>query len=152
MVSDKSIQERHFPTTTCFGCGPANPSGMHVRSYRAHDDTVVGSFTPSPDHNNGLGLVHGGVISTVLDCHSGAVVFQAAIDRGWISEHSLVVPFVTARFHVSFLRPTPLGPSVDLWAQIEQLTEQQAITNAELRFDGKTRVSMRSIWKRLNPR
>ena len=66
-----SIQERLVPELTCFGCGPANERGLRLRSHPS-DDGVVATFTPWPEHDNGLGYLNGGIISTVLDCHSAA--------------------------------------------------------------------------------
>ena len=77
-----SIQERLFPTLRCFGCGPANPKGLRLRSYPA-EGSVVAVFTPWPEHDNGLGYLNGGIIATVLDCHSAAVVLLEAERHNW---------------------------------------------------------------------
>ena len=76
-VTGASIQERLYPDATCFGCGLANPKGLHLRSY-AQDDVVVATFMPWPEHDNGLGYLNGGIIATLLDCHSGAAVLHEA--------------------------------------------------------------------------
>ncbi|WP_394824609.1 PaaI family thioesterase [Pendulispora albinea] len=151
-MSDQSIQERLFPTLTCFGCGPANPKGFHLRSYGAEDDTVIGAFWPGPEHDNGFGFLNGGIISTVLDCHTAAAVVQGSVDHGFRALDGAPLPFITAGFDVRFLRPTPLGPKVDLWAKVESIAEQEAIVIGELRCDGKVRASMRAVWKRFRPR
>ena len=62
-VTGASIQERLYPDATCFGCGLANPKGLHLRSY-AQDDVVVATFMPWPEHDNGLGYLNGGIIAT----------------------------------------------------------------------------------------
>jgi hypothetical protein len=72
-----SIQESLYPDLTCFGCGHANPDGFHLRSYRDGDRTVA-TFTPRPEHDNGFGFLSGGIITTVLDCHTAAVVMWEA--------------------------------------------------------------------------
>ncbi len=64
-----SIQERLYPTLTCFGCGHTNPKGLKLRSYLA-GKAVVATFVPFPEHDNGVGYLNGGIISTVLDCHN----------------------------------------------------------------------------------
>lgn len=68
-----SIQETLYPDLTCFGCGHANHAGLQLRSYRDADRTIA-SVTPGPGHDNGFGFVNGGILSTLLDCHTGAVV------------------------------------------------------------------------------
>jgi acyl-coenzyme A thioesterase PaaI-like protein len=137
---------------TCFGCGPANPKGVHLRSYGAEEGVVIASFTPWPEHDNGFGFVNGGIISTLLDCHTAALVVQASVDRGWQGPNGGTVAFLTAGIDVRFLRPTPLGPSVDLWAKAESLTESECIVLGELRYDGKVRATVRATWKRFRPR
>ena len=52
--SEMSIQESLFPDLTCYGCGHANPDGVHLRSYLDGDRTVA-TFTPRPEHDNGFG-------------------------------------------------------------------------------------------------
>ena len=55
------VQDDH----NCFACGPANPSGLHMRFY-ADEDSVV-SWLTVPEHLRGWStLVHGGIISTIL--------------------------------------------------------------------------------------
>ena len=45
-----SLQERYAPQGRCFGCGPANPDGLHIRSFPSAEDpaTVVAEWTPEP--------------------------------------------------------------------------------------------------------
>ena len=51
---------------TCFGCGPANPRGLRLKSY-VGDGCVTATFMPWPEHDNGLGFLNGGIIATLLD-------------------------------------------------------------------------------------
>jgi acyl-coenzyme A thioesterase PaaI-like protein len=146
-----SIQKTLYPELTCFGCGQRNAAGLHLESFVA-EDGVVATFTPRPEHDNGLGYVNGGIISTVLDCHTAAVVMKEAFDRGWRGPDDAALSFVTAGFDVRFLRPTPLGPPVDLWARAETIGQDEMVVLAELRHGGKVRVTMRATWKRWRPR
>jgi acyl-coenzyme A thioesterase PaaI-like protein len=50
----------------CFVCGPDNPIGLRVR-FRLEDDVCVGEFTPRDEHMGYRGLVHGGIMFTLLD-------------------------------------------------------------------------------------
>ena len=77
-----SIQERLYPSVPCFGCGPNNPKGLQLRSYPG-DGVVTAAFMPWPEHDNGFGYLNGGIISTVLDCHSAAAVMIEAERQGW---------------------------------------------------------------------
>ncbi len=135
----------------CFGCGPANPAGLHLRSYAAAGG-VMATFVPRPEHDNGLGFVNGGILSTVLDCHTAAVVVTEAEQRGLHDASRAALPYVTAAFDVRFLRPTPLGPPLELWASAETITEAEMLVLGEVRHDGKVRVTIRATWKRWKPR
>jgi acyl-coenzyme A thioesterase PaaI-like protein len=152
MMNDgMSIQETLYPELTCFGCGPANPQGFHLRSYR-HGDLTVADFTPGPEHDNGFGFVNGGIISTVLDCHGAAVVMWEAARRGLSAAPGAPVPFVTAGFEVRFLRPTPLGRAVRLTASPVDVEEAEMVVRSELEVDDKVRAVMTATWRRFRPR
>jgi len=146
-----SIQESLYPGLTCFGCGHSNPDGFHLRSYMEGQVTVA-TFTPRPEHDNGFGFLNGGIISTVLDCHTAAVVMWEADRRGWTADEGAPVPFITAGFDVRFLRPTPLGPSLSLRAEPSEISESAIVVSAELVSDGKVRATMVANWLRFHPR
>jgi acyl-coenzyme A thioesterase PaaI-like protein len=150
-VTPRSIQETLYPDLTCFGCGHANPDGFHLRSYREHDVTVA-TFTPRAEHDNGFGFLNGGIISTVLDCHTAAVVLWEADRHGWKADDGAPVPFITAGFDVRFLRPTPLGPPLSLRAEPVEVSASSIVVSAELVHAGKVRATMRANWLRFHPR
>jgi acyl-coenzyme A thioesterase PaaI-like protein len=151
MRDELSIQETLYPEVTCFGCGHANPDGLHLRSY-ADGDLVVAEFTPWPQHDNGTGFVNGGIITTVLDCHGAAAVMREAARHGWKAAPGAMLPFITAGFDVRFRRPTPLGPSVRLVASPERVDEKEIVVHSELRYEEKVRAEMTATWRRFVPR
>ena len=68
-MSDKSIQETYAPNLACFGCGPKNEKGLHIRSFPAGDgENVVAEFNPRLITKH-LRELSGGIVGTVLDCH-----------------------------------------------------------------------------------
>ena len=150
-MDDLCIQELLYPDLTCFGCGHANPDGFHLRSYRDGEVTVA-EFTSRPEHDNGFGFLNGGIISTVLDCHTAAVVMWEASQRGWDADPGAPVPFITAGIELKFLRPTPLAAPVQLSARAERVSEQAIIVRAELAAGGKPRAEMTATWLRFHPR
>lgn len=54
------------PGQPCFGCSPDNPAGFHLR-FVAEGDDVVTRMVPEKHHQGPLGLMHGGLISTLAD-------------------------------------------------------------------------------------
>ena len=146
-----SVQERLFPDLPCFGCGHANPKGLRLRSYEA-ETGVTAEFTPWPEHDNGLGYLNGGIISTVLDCHSAAAGVLEAERRGWPALPGAALPYVTAGLDVRFLRPTPLLGASTLTAVVVEASEAQMTVEVALHRDGKVRAEAVAVWKRWRPR
>src|SRR5919112_1693310 len=84
----------------CFGCGDDNPIGLHLR-FAADGDGVKASFTPGPNHQGFGGIVHGGIISSILD---EAMAWATAHAGFWA---------MTGDMRVRFRRPLNIGePSV----------------------------------------
>ena len=152
MPERQSVQDRFFPTFTCFGCGPANAAGLRLRSYPGEGGLVTAQFMPWPEHDNGLGYLNGGIIATVLDCHSAAAVFSEAARRGWVGEDGLPLPYVTAGLDVRFLRPAPLAGPLLLTGSVTAAAEGEMTAAVELSAEGKVRATGVAVWKRFRPR
>lgn len=150
-MSDISIQDRLFPQAACFGCGPSNPKGLQLKSH-ARDGAFVATFRPWPEHDNGVGFLNGGIISTVLDCHSASAVMHEAAEQGWLPLPGAALSHVTARLDVRFLRPAPLDEPVELRAVLTSVSEAEMTCSVELVFDGKPRATADATWKRWRPR
>jgi acyl-coenzyme A thioesterase PaaI-like protein len=146
-----SLQQRYFPDLPCFGCGPANERGLRLRSY-PDGDVVVAAFTPWPEHDNGLGFLNGGIIATLLDCHSAAAVTHEAYQRGWPALPGAPLPYVTAGLDLRYLRPSPLDQPVRLVGRVVAAAEDQMSAEVQLEWDGKTRAVATALWKRWRPR
>jgi acyl-coenzyme A thioesterase PaaI-like protein len=151
-----SIQERLYPGLTCFGCGPANPRGLHLRSF-PDGEVVRAEFRPWPEHDNGFGFVNGGIIATVLDCHSGAAVYHATSAAGPDAGDDpatgkVPAPYVTAGLDVRYLRPSPLDEPLDLVAAIAAATPDQITVEVELAARGRTCAAASALWRRWRPR
>jgi acyl-coenzyme A thioesterase PaaI-like protein len=147
----RSIQERLYPDLTCFGCGHKNTAGLRLRSYPG-DGVVTASFLPWPEHDNGIGYLNGGIISTLLDCHSAAAVVLEAERRTWTPLPGALLAYVTAGLDVRFLRPAPLTEPVDLVGRITEAGEDEMTAAVELLWDGKPRATAVAHWKRWRPR
>ncbi|MBE7189403.1 PaaI family thioesterase [Jatrophihabitans endophyticus] len=145
-----SIQDRFWPQLTCFGCGPANPRGLHIKSFEDADAGVRAKFTPWPEHDNGLGYLNGGIIATLLDCHSAAAVIVESNRLGLAPDGTL--QYVTAGLDVRYLRPTPRDEQLEIVAHVTEPGEGQMTVAAELVWDGKPRAAATAVWKRWRPR
>jgi len=117
-VDLQSLQLRYAPEGHCFGCGPKNPDGLRIRSYDAGDGTVVTTWQPRQEHEAFDGFVNGGILGTLIDCHSNWTAINALLAK---SGASAAPSTVTAEYSVQFLKPTPsdqplrlIGRAVDV--------------------------------------
>jgi acyl-coenzyme A thioesterase PaaI-like protein len=150
-VTVPSTQERLFPEMRCFGCDPANERGLRLRSFPGAE-AVTAEFLPWPEQDNGLGYLNGGIISTLLDCHSAAAVMHEADRRGWGALPGAALSYVTAGLDVRYLRPAPLGEPVSLVAVVTEAGESEMTADVQLVWEGKPRATARALWKRWRPR
>jgi acyl-coenzyme A thioesterase PaaI-like protein len=146
-----SIQDRLYPDASCFGCGPGNAKGLQLKSF-VQGEAVVSTFHAWPEHDNGLGFLNGGIICTLLDCHSAAAALNEANERGWGPLPGAALAYVTAGIDVRFLRPSPLREPVHLRANVLEADESRITCNVELLFDGKQRATAHAEWRRWRPR
>jgi acyl-coenzyme A thioesterase PaaI-like protein len=116
----------------CYGCGRLNPSGLHIRSIWEGDQSIC-IFEPQPYHTAIPGYVYGGLIASLIDCHSTGTAAAAAYRAARRAPGSLpVFRYVTASLHVEYLRPTPLGPQLIVRAVVKELKGRKAVIACEL--------------------
>ena len=151
MSATLSLQERLYPELTCFGCGPANERGLRLRSF-ALEGEYVAEFLPWPEHDNGIGFLNGGIIGTLLDCHSAAAVVDTAAAQGWRTLGDALLPYLTAGLDVRYRRPAPLREPVTLRAEVSAASEPEITVHVWLEHDGKLRAEADALWKRWRPR
>jgi acyl-coenzyme A thioesterase PaaI-like protein len=147
-VNEQSIQERYFPEGICFGCGPTNELGLKIASRPSPDGTgVVCQWQPQPHHAAGPGVLNGGIVGALLDCHSAAAIYLQVLQRS--GEESL---WATSEFRVRLLRPTSPEAPLELFAEVVELDEDRAIVESRLDSEGKTRATCRAEFRRFPPR
>ena len=145
-----SLQERYAPQGRCFGCGPANPDGLHVRSYPSADDpaTVVAEWTPEPRYEAFEGVVNGGIIGALLDCHSNwAATYHLMRARGTDRPPTTV----TLDYAVRFRRPTPSGEPIRLSARVVEAASDRATVEARLEAGGEVTATCRGTFVAVQP-
>lgn len=129
----KSLQETFAPHNACFGCGPSNPQGLKIRSI-PEGETVVAEWKPEPHHEAFPGVLNGGIIGALLDCHSN---WTAAWHLMKQSGDATPPCTVTADYAIKLTRPTPTNGTVKLVARVASSTADRATITAELLAGGK---------------
>ncbi|MCS7255277.1 MAG: PaaI family thioesterase [Thermomicrobium sp.] len=105
----------------CFGCGERNPIGLKLAFFR-QGEVVEASFTPRPEHEGYIGLVHGGILATLLD---------EAMSWAVISATGRLM--VTARMAIAFRRPVAVGQPLRVRGWVEQQERRLVRARAEVR-------------------
>ncbi|MCY0898307.1 MAG: PaaI family thioesterase [Firmicutes bacterium] len=133
MIS-KAVQD-YYPDhfAHCFGCGRLNAHGHHFRTQWDGAETLT-EFTPLPEHTAIPGFVYGGLIASLIDCHStGSAALALYRHAGHELGDSEPVPrCVTAALTVNYLRPTPLGPTLRVRGRIESVSARKAVITSQL--------------------
>jgi acyl-coenzyme A thioesterase PaaI-like protein len=143
----KSLQEELAPNSICFGCGPANSQGLRIQSFAA-GDSLVCDWKPEPHHQAFPGVLNGGIIGALLDCHSNWTAVHHLMQR----DHLEAAPScVTAEFSVKLKRPTPTDAPVHLSAHVVQSEGDKVTVEAELEAGGKITATCRGIFVRVQP-
>ena len=142
-----SLQDRYFADGACFGCGPANDRGLRIKSHVA-GDRVVADWRPETHHEAFPGVLNGGIVGALLDCHSN-----------WAAAHHLMTKAgqerppctVTAEYHVRLLRPAPSTAPVRLEAHITESHGDRAWVEASLAAEGRTCATCRGLFVAVEP-
>ncbi len=117
---------RQPSSRTCFVCGRENPLGLAARWDSDVARGEVHATLEIPEQFNGFpGVVHGGVVSALLD---EAAVRTALLDGGFDDL------MVTAKLEVAFRRPTPTRTPVTVVGKLVQRTGTRARAEAEIRL------------------
>ena len=142
MTDEPSLQDRYAPAGRCFGCGPANDKGLRIQSH-VEGETVVASWQPEPHHEAFQGMLSGGIIGTLLDCHSNWTAAHHLMQKAGLDAPPCTV---TSEFHVRLLRPTPTIDAVRLEARVAESTADRATVEATLTAGGKVTATCRGVF------
>lgn len=144
---EKSLQEKYSPEGICFGCGPANKMGLRIRSFLKNDE-VVADWTPQPYHEAFPGILNGGIIGALLDCHSNWTAAWKLMESSGANHPPCTV---TADYAIRLLRPTPTHESIHLSAKVVDLKEDRATVEATLSAGGKVCATCRGTFVAVKP-
>jgi acyl-coenzyme A thioesterase PaaI-like protein len=137
-----SVQERFAPRSICFGCGPANSAGLHVRSIEVGDE-LVATWNASPHHQAFPGVLNGGICGAVLDCHANWAAAMALMRARGADRPP---PTVTADYSVRLVRPSPIDRPLILRSRATSVVGDRATAEATIEADGLTTASFQGTF------
>jgi len=118
----------------CFVCGRENPIGLHVPFF-VDGETVVAEFVPQPEHQGYPGMMHGGLVTTLLDETIGRAAFLRDM---WA---------MTGRLEVRFRCPVPIGEKVTITSRITRVRDNVMEAEGEVRLaDGTVAAEGRGLY------
>lgn len=150
IMSEKSFQD-YYPESFshCYGCGTKNAHGLHISSFWDGDEAVA-TFHPKEFHLAFPGYVYGGLIASLIDCHCVGTAAAAAYKQEGRELGSLP-PFryVTGSLQVDYLKPTPLGPPIELRAMVAEIKGRKTILHATVSVDNVVTAKGRVVAVRM---
>ena len=137
-MSKKAFQD-YYPDqfAQCYGCGRLNERGLQIKSYWEGNDSVC-VFQPKPYHTAIPGYVYGGLIASLIDCHStgtAAAAMYRREGRGMNTEPPL--RFLTASLKVDYLRPTPIEVPMEVRATVKEIKGRKVVILSTLSARGE---------------
>ena len=148
--AEPSLQQRYAPNNACFGCGPVNEQGLRIGSFPSVDDpdTVICDWQPAVRHEAFPGMLNGGIIGALLDCHMNWAATWHLMRRDGLPAPPCTV---TAEFAVTMRRPTPTAGPVHIKARAVESQADRVTVEASLEAGGKTCATGRGTFVAVKP-
>jgi acyl-coenzyme A thioesterase PaaI-like protein len=118
----------------CYGCGRNNASGHQLKSF-VEGEEVVARFQPQPHHISVPGFTYGGLLASIIDCHAMATASAAAM-----TGEGPAPRFVTAALKVEYLKPTVLGPELEVRGRVTERSDRKALVAVTVSVSGVVTV------------
>lgn len=138
----KAFQD-YYPENVahCYGCGALNAEGHQIKTYWDGDETCT-RFTPRACHTAVPGFVYGGLLASLIDCHStgtaAAAMYRA---EGRAMDTLPAFRFVTGSLLVKYLKPTPLGVPLEIRGQVAEIRGRKVIVHSTVYANGVATVT-----------
>lgn len=142
MNSEKSLQETYAPNGICFGCGVVNEKGLRIKSFEKNGEYIA-EWKAEEHHQAFSGMLSGGIVGTLLDCHSNWTAAYFLMKRDGKDAPDCTV---TANYSIKLLRPTPVDAGVKLVARVVESAEDRATVEAELIADDKVCATCKGLF------
>ena len=141
-MKEQSLQEEYAPNNSCWGCGPANAEGLRIRSFPKGEE-VVAEWEPEQKYEAFPGVLNGGIIGTLLDCHCNWTAAWHLMNKAGAGHPPCTV---TADYAIKLLRPTSTNGLVFLSAKIVESTDDRATVDGTLSANGKVCATCRGTF------
>ncbi len=138
----KAFQD-YYPENVahCYGCGSRNDHGHRIKTFWEGEESVT-RYTPEPYHTAVPGFVYGGLLASLIDCHSTGTA-AAAMYRAEGREMDSLPPFrfVTGSLLVKYLKPTPLGVTLEIRGRVKEIKGRKVVIESTVYAEGVATAS-----------
>ncbi|MDY3118178.1 MAG: hotdog domain-containing protein [Peptoniphilus sp.] len=131
----------------CWGCGPKNEDGLHLKSYPDGDKCIC-TFTPDGKYTGGVPRnLFGGMIAMLFDCHGTAsAAYFKHRDKGLpLTKDTVIGRFITAHLEVDFQKPVPINAPVTIIARAEEIGERKVVVVMDMEAEGERRATAKMV-------
>jgi acyl-coenzyme A thioesterase PaaI-like protein len=136
-MMEKTYIQDFMPNNVCFGCGSENPDGLHIKSAMEGDECVA-VWTSQEKYHGWETVINGGILATLIDCHSMATALSAAYSaegRAWGSEP--LYRYATGTITVRYLKPTPNDRPITLRSRLVDMTGRKSRVHCDVYVEGE---------------
>jgi acyl-coenzyme A thioesterase PaaI-like protein len=149
-MKNKSLQELNR-IDECFGCGTQNKNGLGIKSYWDGNESVCVWQAESHHCGATADRVYGGIIASLIDCHSvNTATFEAYRNESREAGSEPVLRYVTGNLDVSFLRPTPINKPFHIHAKVVKMEGRKIWVESKLTCEGKLCAQGKVLAVRVN--
>jgi len=130
----------HYPENVshCYGCGRLNKNGHQIKTEWDGDETVT-RYMPQPYETSVPGFAYGGLIASLIDCHSTGTAAAAMYRQEGRDLDTLpAFRFVTGSLHVDYLKPTPIDGPIEIRGRIKEINRRKVIVATSVLAGGVT--------------
>ena len=132
MLEEQKVKIRKLQGYNCFACGTANPIGLNLHFYRL-GDAVCSDITLGKSYEGWENLVHGGILSTLLDeVMSWAIIYFKKVF------------FVTRKIDIKYIKPVFIGTPLTIKGKLMDSSGDHKIEVRGEILDGNDNLLVRS--------
>lgn len=131
--------EKQPASQMCFVCGRENPIGLHLKFYADVEGRVHATYTPRAEHQGYPGVMHGGLVTALLDETIGRTAIAGNL---WC---------MTAKLEVRFKKPVPIGEELRVVGEMTRTTGRVLQGHGEIRRarDGQLLAQARGTYVKI---
>ena len=140
-MTDKAFQA-YYPDhmAHCYGCGRLNNLGLQIKSYWEGELSVC-QYQPRREHIAVPGYVYGGLLASLIDCHGTGTAAAAGYRvEGRDMDSDPPLRYLTASLHVDYLKPTPLGPILEVRGRVKEVKGRRIVIEEWITGNGEITV------------